>query len=595
MKKLRPDEISSVDDDKVKLGKDVFSVIEISDSFEKLDLKQFNEKYCLSVRAGDKLIKLLNLHKARHSQLDAFLSSVDIDAFITDYRTLSKKAITEKYGISFSLISKAAKKLDVKLTREEITNRVKLTNLEKYGIEWFSSTAECRTAVKKTKLKKYGSETYNNSEKAKETCLEKYGVSNANKTAETRKKIQQTNLQKYGVENFYQSDAFKQKAASTKLARYNNATFTNREKAAKTCLEKYGVENPNQCEEVKNKRAATNLRKYGTANVFANEEIKEKIKYTIEQKYGVQYACMTEQCRSAATLENSSANLAFMELLQANKIDFEREFTICNKSYDFKVGNYLIEINPTATHNSTWGWRGNKSTGLDRYYHQEKSKLAMDNGYQCICVWDWDDYDKIVKLLMPRKKCYARQCEIKEVSLQDEIEFLNTYHLQGYVASDVHLGLFLNNKLVSIMTFGKPRYNKKFQYELLRYCSSMCVTGGAEKLFKHFCKVYHPVNIISYCDLSKFSGKVYSKLGFTLKSTKITPSKHWVHPYYKTHITDNLLRQRGFDQLFNTNFGKGISNTDLILSAGFVEVNDCGQATYVFNNVNNEESELVEC
>ena len=91
MKKLRPDEISSVDDGKVKLGKDVFSVIEISDSFEKLDLKQFNEKYCLSVRAGDKLIKLLNLHKAKHSQLDVFLSSIDADTFVSDYRTLLLK------------------------------------------------------------------------------------------------------------------------------------------------------------------------------------------------------------------------------------------------------------------------------------------------------------------------------------------------------------------------------------------------------------------------------------------------------------------------------------------------------------------------
>ena len=49
----------------------------------------------------------------------------------------------------------------------------------------------------------------------------------------------------------------------------------------------------------------------------------------------------------------------------------------------------------------------------------------------------------------------------------------------------------------------------------------------------------------------------------------------------KQHITDNLLRARGFDQLFNTNFGKGTSNDELMLQAGFVTVYDCGQATYV--------------
>lgn len=30
------------------------------------------------------------------------------------------------------------------------------------------------------------------------------------------------------------------------------------------------------------------------------------------------------------------------------------------------------------------------------------------------------------------------------------------------------------------MTFGKPRYNKNYEYELLRYCSNYSVIGGVE-------------------------------------------------------------------------------------------------------------------
>ena len=52
----------------------------------------------------------------------------------------------------------------------------------------------------------------------------------------------------------------------------------------------------------------------------------------------------------------------------------------------------------------------------------------------------------------------------------------------------------------------------------------------------------------------------------------------------KQHITDNLLRQRGFDQLFETNYGKGTSNEELMIMHGFIEVYDCGQLTYVWNN-----------
>jgi len=97
------------------------------------------------------------------------------------------------------------------------------------------------------------------------------------------------------------------------------------------------------------------------------------------------------------------------------------------------------------------------------------------------------------------------------------------------------------------MTFGKPRYNRKYEYELLRYCSSYTVIGGAEKLFSYFLNTYTPKSIISYCDLSKFTGRVYNRLGFILKNNKIVPSKHWYNLVTKRHITDNLLRQRGFD------------------------------------------------
>ena len=52
---------------------------------------------------------------------------------------------------------------------------------------------------------------------------------------------------------------------------------------------------------------------------------------------------------------------------------------------------------------------------------------------------------------------------------------------------------------------------------------------------------------------------------------------HWYNIKTKKHVTDNLLRQRGFDQLFNTNYGKGTSNEDLMRDSGFVEIYDCGQ------------------
>lgn len=108
----------------------------------------------------------------------------------------------------------------------------------------------------------------------------------------------------------------------------------------------------------------------------------------------------------------------------------------------------------------------------------------------------------------------ARHCEIREVDKATEIQFLNNNHFQGYVKSDTALGLYYNNELVEIMTFGKARYSKKYQKELIRLCSSMAVVGGAKKLFNYYVKNFQPESIVSYCDLSKFTGEVYAQLGF---------------------------------------------------------------------------------
>ena len=100
-----------------------------------------------------------------------------------------------------------------------------------------------------------------------------------------------------------------------------------------------------------------------------------------------------------------------------------------------------------------------------------------------------------------------------------------------------------------IMTFGKPRYNSHYDYELLRLCSKrgLQVCGGASKLFSTFVKENPDASVISYCNISKFSGDVYTKIGMTLKETT-KPAKIWSKDHL--YVTDNLLRQRGFDQLF---------------------------------------------
>ena len=58
------------------------------------------------------------------------------------------------------------------------------------------------------------------------------------------------------------------------------------------------------------------------------------------------------------------------------------------------------------------------------------------------------------------------------------------------------------------------------------------------------------------------------------------PAKVWSRGAEK--ITDNLLRQRGYDQLFKTSYGKGSSNEELMIRSGWLPVYDCGQSVYSY-------------
>lgn len=59
----------------------------------------------------------------------------------------------------------------------------------------------------------------------------------------------------------------------------------------------------------------------------------------------------------------------------------------------------------------------------------------------------------------------------------------NENHIQGYCQAKIRLGLFINNELMSIMTLGKPRFSKKYKFELIRFCNKInhSIVGAASK------------------------------------------------------------------------------------------------------------------
>ena len=509
-----------------------------------------------------------------------------------------KEKTLEEHNIINNKISQTLSAKELTYTEEQ-----KQLRADKLNAYWKDMSPEDRSLKNKqsankskdTKLKRYGSATYNNRKKASQTNLDKYGVSNPYRLDRAKNKAKEVINSKYGVDYFFenrtlfetismdrygtkhpmQNKNVKDKLDNTKYERYGDKNYNNQILFEDTFLKRYGVRRPFYLEIFKNKSKHTKLERYGDENYHNVEQALQ----TTYARYGKDYH---KQQTSKLGSRVSKINKKFAEYIGTTSI----EFPIGRYSYDVQKDNVLIEIDPILTHNCCEQKIYGKFGGLDKYYHYNKSNLANMAGYRCIHIFDWDDWEKIKYLLQDKETLYARNLVLKEVTTETTDEFLNEYHLQNTCrGQNIRYGLYKGDELIEVMTFGKPRYNKKYEWELLRLCThkDYKVVGGAEKLFKHFVQIHNPTSIISYCDYSKFSGDVYERLGFNVKG-KPEPSKHWVKG--NVQITDNLLRQRGYDQLFNANYGKGTSNEELMLQHGWLPIYDCGQLTFIWEAEN---------
>lgn len=499
--------------------------------------------------------------------------------FVLKYPPYTTKTCSKKCAFEYSRISG---------TMAAGREKSKQTCLERYGVEHPMQNSKLLLERTERFKQKYGVENPNQvpeiQNRIKETNIAKYGVENVSKSEEVKNKIRQHFIDTYGVDNPMKIEEIqaKQQESTKRTTGYEFAqqSPTIQEKTKQTSREKYGSDYT-----ISSNRTKSALHNYcknlGVDYLTQSPEIMEKIRKTCLERYGVPYNCMRKECRTSYRTI-SKYNQAFVKHLSEIGLAAELEFNLGRYSYDFRIERTLIELDPSITHNSYMSIFNKESSGLDKNYHLEKSTLAKENGYRCIHVFDWDDWDKVIQLLTPSTTLYARNLEIREVGKVHCDEFEKLYHLQGTCKGQaVRLGLYQGEELVQIMTFGDPRYTRKYSWELLRLCTKpkYKVVGGAEKLFKYFIRNYNPESIISYCDLSKFSGDVYTRLGMILDHIS-PPAKNW--SFKNKRITDNLLRSRGYDQIFKTSYGKGTSNEELMLQNSWLPVYDCGQAVFVW-------------
>lgn len=232
-----------------------------------------------------------------------------------------------------------------------------------------------------------------------------------------------------------------------------------------------------------------------------------------------------------------------------NKINPELENFILSLNIKYKFNDrsilkgkeldiYFPEHNVAIEYNGNY-WHSNEVLN-NPSYHKSKTDICDKKNIHLIHIWenDWDNKKEIIKSIIKQKlkltpnKIYARKCIIKGISNKTYKLFLEKNHLQGNVGASTKIGLYYQDELVGIMSFGKLRKSLGLtsipdHYELIRYCSKINthIVGGASKLFKYFIKTNSPKYILSYANRDISNGNLYKQLNFEF--IKNTPPSYW--------------------------------------------------------------------
>lgn len=144
--------------------------------------------------------------------------------------------------------------------------------------------------------------------------------------------------------------------------------------------------------------------------------------------------------------------------------------------------------------------------------------------------------------------------------------------------SKINLGLFYNDELVEVMTFDESRFNKNYEYELIRLCTlKYCsVIGGASKLFKYFLDNYDPKSIISYANRRFSKGSIYKTLGFEFVEN--TKPNYFYFKDLKLLSRHNFQKHKLKEKL--EFFDPSLSENVNMMLNGYRIIYDCGNMKF---------------
>jgi transposase len=416
-------------------------------------------------------------------------------------------------------------------------------------------------------------------ENSRNSLLSTHGVCNVFQLDEIKNKTKTTMLEKYGVEHVSQVKEIHDKVINTMLVRHGVKSFLEkpeiREKSAEAVFKKYGVNWFSQLKMSK-KYLTYALDKdtfinYITTNTLHNVDIiaselgcSANVIYKLKNKWKID----NELINVLGTGE-SSYEREICKILDNFNIKYETHdrSILDGKEIDILIPDYNIGIEFNGDY-----WHCN-SVIKDANYHKNKSLEAESNDIFIYHIFEYDWLDQknkdiIISMLTNLLKknsnrIHARKCELRKVSDEESMIFINENHLFSGNINDsadiiikqkINYGLYYNEELVSIVVINK--IDDKM-WELSKFCNKKYTTviGGISKLWKYFLKedFLYGDSVVSFNPIHLGKGNIYIQLGFLLEDI--------VEPNLVSSFRKN-----------NSNFNKN----------GALKIYDCGTRLWVY-------------
>lgn len=507
-----------------------------------------------------------------------------------------------------------------------------------------------------TSIKNFGTEHPNQNKKQvqqmKKTIMEQYGVTSSLLVSATKEKTKKTNLERYGTEEAGASQIVRDRAKATNLERRGvEESFASKEvqeKSRQTNLEKRGVKYSLACPKVRAKGNKTNLEKYGNIYPMRNEELLERRRQTVIDRYdayGVQgvpeialKSIKTHWKKYYAKLLNSKLVKPLFTLDEYNGtrigtkgLKYNWECKVCETKFEgclgfgqfalrcptcfpknirvsnaetmlfesinienkiqtnrnliekYEIDIYIPDHNIGIEYNGVY-WHS-EQTGIDKYYHLNKTLLSENEGIFLIHVFETEWVNRGIQTISMIERhlgIFDEVIPINELTTREITEdetniFIEENTLDWSNSSfEKRSGVFYINNLVALMT--TKRFKDKIVVTKFHEKMGIGFDGNVFELLLNNFELGLPVYYYPDRRHHSFKNKMLNKTGFTFEGGTEPDLWYSENRDTKLMISASCIGKHNISEYVN--YDETFTLHENMVLGGYLSIWDCG--TLVF-------------